>query len=94
MSTRLRNGLAILACNLLTAAGLATGIALGCNGNYCGQDTTGCTPQYGSFQDSCCRDSGGGVMRCYTCWRDWWSCGGSRVAGPAYSCSGPGAACS
>jgi hypothetical protein len=94
MSTRLRNGLAILACNLITAAGMATGIALGCDGNYCNTSVNGCTPTYSSYQDSCCRDSGGGVMRCYTCWRDRYSCNGSPASGPAYSCSGPGAACS
>jgi hypothetical protein len=94
MFTRLRRLLAAITCSLITATGLATGVFAACNGNYCLFDTTGCTPLHQPFQDSCCRNSGNGVYRCYTCWRDYWWCDQIPWPGPAYNCSGAGATCS
>jgi hypothetical protein len=96
MLTRLRNQIAVVACSLLTASGLTTGLALGCSGNYCNGQVYGCTPLYESVQDSCCKDfDGDGLPHCVQCWRDEYWCPSFMIAlGPAYGCSDAGAFCS
>lgn len=95
MITRLRNQLAVLLCSLLTASGLATGLALGCSGNYCNGSVIGCTPLYETVQDSCCKDlDHNGISHCVTCLRDRYLCYSGPALGPAYGCSNAGAICS
>jgi hypothetical protein len=96
MVVRLRNQMALIACTLITLlAGLATGLALACTGNYCSGSVRGCTPLYESIQDSCCKDlDGDGMKHCVLCWRDRYLCGSGVALGPAYGCTNSGAFCS
>jgi hypothetical protein len=95
MFARLRDQLAVIACGLITVSGFATGLALGCSGNYCSGSVRGCTPLYETVQESCCKDfDGDGVRHCVTCLRDRYLCYSGPARGPAYNCSGAGAVCS
>jgi hypothetical protein len=95
MFTRLRNRMAVVVCSILTASGFATGLALGCSGNYCNGSVNGCTPLYDTVQDSCCRDlDGDGLKHCVTCKRDRFLCYSGPALGPAYNCSNAGGICS
>lgn len=95
MFVRVRGWLAVLITGLITLAGLATGIVLGCNGNYCNTLVDDCWPLKESAYDTCCLDSDGdGIRHCIDCWRRYYWCAEGRVKGPAYSCSGSGGTCS
>jgi hypothetical protein len=96
MITRLRPQIALILCSLLTlVSGLATGLALGCSGNYCAGSVSSCTPLYDTIQDSCCKDlDGDGMKHCVLCLRDRYLCAAGLRLGPAYSCSNSGAFCS
>ena len=96
MITKLRNRMALVICSLITmVSGLATGLALGCSGNYCSGSVMGCTPLYDSIQDSCCQDfDRDGRKHCVLCWRDRYLCSSGPALGPAYGCTNSGAFCS
>jgi hypothetical protein len=95
MWTGLRNRLAAIACGIITASGFATGLAMGCSGNYCNGTVEGCTPLYQTVFESCCKEfDGDGIPHCVTCLRDRYWCYSGPGRGPAYSCSGAGAQCS
>jgi hypothetical protein len=96
MNTRLRNRMALVVCSFLTiVTGLATGLALGCTGNYCHGSVNGCTRLYDSTYDNCCQDlDQDGMKHCVTCWRDWYLCSSGPALGPAYNCTSAGVFCS